>query len=370
MNDPLNPIICSDYFLTGSAYYLHHGIIDFPYTVLHIRRDGQKYTAVFDLSNPYNPQLYRFAKGGGVNEIKGIKLYSLENSSNGSSMLKIADIHHPDFWIDSIDLHTHSFDIQVSDSLAYIAKPGTLKVLNVITGQELSNLYHGKPDAVILSFDYPRLALPYTPMINTYGFLLFDVSDPYNPNLLFDTLIYEPPLSTGGNIVGCDLQDSLLYLCRDDYGFDIWNVSNIDSVHRLIIQETPTAAELIQSHGDYIYVLDDPSIEIYHIIDQSIEEDKYSLLNHINSLTISPNPFRVLTTLTLPPCTECKGLKIYNAAGQVVKSFVVPSSRFLVPTMVNWDGTDDHGNQLPSGIYFIKLEGSGESVVKKAIRLR
>ena len=39
-------------------------------------------------------------------------------------------------------------------------------------------------------------------------------------------------------------------------------------------------------------------------------------------------------------------------------------------TRVNWDGTDDNGRSLPSGVYFVRLETPDQSVTKKIVKLR
>lgn len=46
-------------------------------------------------------------------------------------------------------------------------------------------------------------------------------------------------------------------------------------------------------------------------------------------------------------------LKIYDAAGRFVKSFCLESSIVSHESVVWWDGTDDSGNNLPAGVYFL-----------------
>jgi hypothetical protein len=46
-------------------------------------------------------------------------------------------------------------------------------------------------------------------------------------------------------------------------------------------------------------------------------------------------------------------LKIYDAAGRLVKDFLLPTTYYLLPTVVSWDGTDDAGRKLASGVYFV-----------------
>ncbi len=56
-------------------------------------------------------------------------------------------------------------------------------------------------------------------------------------------------------------------------------------------------------------------------------------------------------------------LKIFDAAGRLVKSFSLPTS-------VEWNGTDDLGRRVPAGVYFVRLETENAKLTEKAILLR
>jgi len=64
-------------------------------------------------------------------------------------------------------------------------------------------------------------------------------------------------------------------------------------------------------------------------------------------------------------------LKIYDATGRLVKSFLLPTFYFLLPTSIVWSGDDNFGHKIPDGIYFIRLEDSEskEIVSKKIIKI-
>jgi len=77
-------------------------------------------------------------------------------------------------------------------------------------------------------------------------------------------------------------------------------------------------------------------------------------------LEVIPNPFRKRVTFLLPKeiaQTEYF-LTIYNEAGGCIKRIVNSNI---------WDGTDAIGNQVPKGIYFLKLNSAGYKQVKKVI---
>jgi flagellar hook assembly protein FlgD len=62
---------------------------------------------------------------------------------------------------------------------------------------------------------------------------------------------------------------------------------------------------------------------------------------------------------------ESGALKIYDASGRVVKSFTLgPSSSAL---SIRWNGTDDAQRDVPTGIYFVRLETASEQLVEKIV---
>lgn len=74
------------------------------------------------------------------------------------------------------------------------------------------------------------------------------------------------------------------------------------------------------------------------------------------SATIYPNPFNISTSIrfTLPEAARVK-ITIYNMLGQAVKS-VNWTNYQRGHFSYAWDGTDDFGNELSSGIYFIQIQ--------------
>jgi hypothetical protein len=84
-----------------------------------------------------------------------------------------------------------------------------------------------------------------------------------------------------------------------------------------------------------------------------------------------PNPFNHITTISFTTLDFDKNTEItvYNLIGQIVKQVV---NEQLAPGehSVNWDGTDDVGNEVPSGVYFYKLSDSEYYETKKMLLMR
>jgi len=83
-----------------------------------------------------------------------------------------------------------------------------------------------------------------------------------------------------------------------------------------------------------------------------------------------PNPFNPSTTFTFDvPQTQVVRLAVYNLLGEKVRSVtdgVVEAGRH----QVRWDGTNDQGRGVVSGVYFYRLEASGFVSTKKMILMK
>jgi flagellar hook assembly protein FlgD len=89
-------------------------------------------------------------------------------------------------------------------------------------------------------------------------------------------------------------------------------------------------------------------------------------------LIITPNPFRQKTKINLRIGQRAKftELKIYDATGRLVKDFSRLTLDALRFTFLYWDGTDDKGERLPQGVYFVRLENEYEALTKKVVLIK
>lgn len=95
-----------------------------------------------------------------------------------------------------------------------------------------------------------------------------------------------------------------------------------------------------------------------------VAPDKFTLKQNY------PNPFNPSTTISYQvPRSGEFSLVIYNVLGQKVRQLVNgPHTTGL--HQVQWNGRDDFGNRVGSGIYFYRLTGDGVSLVKKMILMK
>jgi hypothetical protein len=72
-------------------------------------------------------------------------------------------------------------------------------------------------------------------------------------------------------------------------------------------------------------------------------------------VTVSPNPFRTRATLRfLAHGAELARVRLYGPSGRVVRELTRTASRTGFQELI-WDGRDQRGVLLPSGIYFFSV---------------
>jgi methionine-rich copper-binding protein CopC len=98
--------------------------------------------------------------------------------------------------------------------------------------------------------------------------------------------------------------------------------------------------------------------------DNAIVPDEFGL--HQNA----PNPFNPTTMILydLPKATNVR-MEVYNLLGQNVKT-LVNSFQEAGTQSVIWDGTDNDGYQVASGMYFYRIEADDFQATKKMMMLK
>jgi hypothetical protein len=83
-----------------------------------------------------------------------------------------------------------------------------------------------------------------------------------------------------------------------------------------------------------------------------------------------PNPFNPTTTIRYSvPAQGRVRLRVFDLVGREVAS-LVDEEDMAGSYLINWRGTDNYGRPLASGVYFYKLDGSGQQITKKLILLK
>ncbi len=111
------------------------------------------------------------------------------------------------------------------------------------------------------------------------------------------------------------------------------------------------------------YYLDDIMVPVVVI---GVDENKGATASRLFS--IGPNPCKGVLNIAWDASVIPTSLKIYDAAGRLVKSF---NHLTIQPfNQVIWSGTDELGNSVPAGTYFVQMEANGQERIEKAVLLK
>ena len=84
----------------------------------------------------------------------------------------------------------------------------------------------------------------------------------------------------------------------------------------------------------------------------------------------TPNPFRAATAIPFAlPQRGRVHLRLLDLQGRVVRTLIegeLPAGTHRL----QWDGRDDHGELVRSGVYFVKLSTSEGDAMRRAIFVR
>jgi hypothetical protein len=113
------------------------------------------------------------------------------------------------------------------------------------------------------------------------------------------------------------------------------------------------------------------SATLYTFNTSHTEDTIISVEHHLINF---PNPFNPSTTIQfsseLFEQNELIALEIYNIKGQIIRHFNIHNSQFKMNEVV-WDGTDEFGNSVSSGVYLYKLVANGKTkAVKKCLLMK
>ena len=96
-----------------------------------------------------------------------------------------------------------------------------------------------------------------------------------------------------------------------------------------------------------------------------IQENKKTIQPLI--LTTAPNPFNHSLKIAFNR-SAVKTLAIYDAAGRLIKQFDRAGMDQSDHTV--WYGHDEHGNEVPNGIYFVYLRSEQQTAIKKVLLIK
>lgn len=186
---------------------------------------------------------------------------------------------------------------------------------------------------------------------------------------------HEHMLEFKAEVVGGDMDGELVYIAYD------WEHPPILELDPPLHLEPGEGLKIIATYDNWtdstlaFGLLSEDEMMIlfgyYYTGDPPVSAVKETPLPHSFVLHQNyPNPFNPSTTIRFDlPADADASLVIYDLLGrkvaELVNGGVVRGAHEII-----WDATDEAGNRVPSGIYFVQLTTAGRSIVRKAVLLR
>ncbi len=146
-------------------------------------------------------------------------------------------------------------------------------------------------------------------------------------------------------------------------------VEPIDHFYGLYFMYKANCADINNKH--YLFITEDSNVGVYEFSYSCGVDDEPEIENE--PIICSPNPFSTTTTISFSGklnSHELSQIKIYNVKGQIVREILPVSPSPILPVSVTWDGRDESGNEVKSGVYFCTFQNGEKQAVKKLVLLR
>jgi len=94
-------------------------------------------------------------------------------------------------------------------------------------------------------------------------------------------------------------------------------------------------------------------------------------LSGLSGLKASPNPLNPMTTISFDLGSRSRvDLRVYDISGKLVRTLVGGEFMDRGERSVQWNGMDDRGSKVASGIYIYRLQAGGDELSKSVTLIR
>jgi hypothetical protein len=317
---------------------------------------------------------YPLPWGVGVRDTVGL----MAGGDLGLWILNISDLTNPTL-IDTFNTPGHLFDFFISDTLLYAADRDSLLIFNIVD-----------PANVFIVGTLPTPEWVYDVFIDSiYAYLacrstfgtdgkmkIVNVSNPSNPELLGEGLF-------NGDGRGIFVANGYVYVAAEDFWFIKENHSkmraDVEGGIRIFDPETTSNPEFLCGYdtpgnprelyvqNDFIFVADYDSLQILQHIQSSIEEETKHSVNFDQSIRVYPTLFNKFVNIAFAlPNREKIAIEVFDLQGRKAKTIYVrdlQAGRYVF----YWYGTDNNGQKVPTGVYFVKITTGNSSFSKKVV---
>jgi hypothetical protein len=329
---------------------------------------------IVDISDPMNPvhiTKYEDMQNNqriNVMKVAGNYLYT----AKGSFGLRIYDITTPTAPVPLSNSFTSGVaaDLEVDGNITYLLDGAVSLGLRVLdtsalpTVTEIGN-YWTPGVAKHLTLDTANNRLYIADEGN--GLIILDVSVPATPVKIGD-------LTTIADANDVAISGDFAYVSDPATGVHVVDISNPAAPVEIgVFEKTSGGALRVSTKGDDVLLLDQfaglfslDNSALVTGIDDHVPESLATLFQN------TPNPFnpqtRIRYVVSTPGLVQ---LQVYDISGRLVRSLVnevqAPQS---APYSATWNGRDDNGVTVSSGVYFYRLVSPGSIQTKKMVLLK
>jgi len=311
---------------------------------------------IIDVSNANEPSIAAtYDAGSRINdiEVKGSYAYIAANDT-GMQILDISDPENPSYVATYAFPYAYLSEICVRDSYAYLAYQNAGLVIADIADpanpQFVSNLDLNNTSGQV----YVHGSLAYMGGGNVFN--IIDISDILNPELV---------TSWGSQGSAFDIRGDGHYAYMANGDVWIIDISDLPNCYEVARYVTPGGAAQIYLDSGYIYINDRSSVMIFRFIPTDIDDDFSELPSSFALGQNYPNPFNACTEIQfdLKLAADVQ-LTVYDILGRYIET-LMNSYRPAGSYNIIWDAAD-----LPSGVYFYKLQAGDISESRKCLLLK
>ena len=150
-----------------------------------------------------------------------------------------------------------------------------------------------------------------------------------------------------------------------------YNVGAIYTLFSATLDDTSSSVKvrIINDNQAGHLIIDDLQVTQYDPV--SIDEELNNIPDNLTLHPAYPNPFNPEVTLSfqLNENAELVSIQVYDIQGELLNAQVLNASTPGAYS-VSWDGTNEQGEALPSGIYLVKLSSPHESQFQRVTLIR
>ncbi len=355
ISDPHNPVLIYSYEIEDTAFSIE--VSDGLAIAGTISGDSW----LFDVSDPTAIQplaVIEFERS-----VYGVAFSGNYVFSIGDHRMSVADISDPTN--PSIEVEMESLigrKICISGNYAYIASHNGITIVAI----------EDPLDPIVLSFtelgyhSFDVAVTGNTAVIadTEYGLITVDVSNPENPVLL-------AMVPTPDTAVDVTTDGDFAYVSDYGAGLRVFDIRDPSYPVETGYYNDLGVAYNVALDDRYVYVAEGNGLGIYDCSTAGVEDPITDTPDApIRYLGNSPNPFNPNTTIRYSLAAPGKvSLCIYNVRGEKVKTLYDGVQDVGEHSHV-WNGLDDSGKAVASGVYLNRLESTDQTVTGKMLLLK